>query len=182
MLDTLDLQSFMAEWTVLLERFGREPSNVVALGYYESLKVLTLSQFKFAARRVFVECDTLPSPRRILEMVIPPAKDRAVVEWDAILTAISRGKDAELSETGFKALRSVGGRTSVGQCNIMTEMPHMRRNFIEAYVSFDRISSMPAIGPSEPVASLPESNESNLKKLREMAAQIGGGSNGNSVR
>ena len=57
----IDQDVFNIEWAVICERCNRDPSQVLAARYYQSLSPrMTTDEFRVAARVVFEECEFLP--------------------------------------------------------------------------------------------------------------------------
>ena len=130
----IDLEVFEQEFSVLLDRFNYPASHPVLRRYYECLSAqLTTEQFVEAAKRVFIEDDFFPSPKRIVEKVKEGLGETALNEWNALMESIARNERCELSASGGFALKSIGGLQTVGFANSHSELPRLRKEFIAVY-------------------------------------------------
>lgn len=139
----IDLNTFEQKFSLLVGRFGKElPSEVIAEYYRMLCDRMTTEQFCQACDLVFFEEDFFPSPQRLLDKVKAKQSDLAVQEWERILKASTGNYPlVELSEPGQKALRSIGGLSVVGYANTQTQLPFLRRDFLEACSSFGAIGT-----------------------------------------
>lgn len=133
---TLDPGVFKNEWTVLCERFGREPSSLVAKRYYAWLKErLSTEQFVAGTRRIFAEREFFPRPVDFM----PPGGSvevAATEAWEAVVPLLrnTRLGTGALSEPARRAVQVMGGLERIGAS--VGDLPFRRREFMEFYRQF----------------------------------------------
>lgn len=152
----IDLEVFERKFSLLLKRFDKPIDGEVIAEYYRLLRgQLTTEEFAEACDRVFFEDDFFPSPQKLVDKARGSSKDLAAADWAKILAQSSNSSfnPPGLSEVGEKALRAIGGMWAVGHANIQTELPHLRRQFLEQWSSaksYEVIESRRMAGGSEP--------------------------------
>lgn len=129
----IDRSVFTREFTLLLERFGKDPHPLMTARYFEWLDArLNTQQFEQAARTIFAEDTYWPAPIRFLHAAKGDPAQLARQEWDALLQAAAKGELAPLSEAGKAALRALGGWARVAYAN-EGALPSLRKAFLESY-------------------------------------------------
>lgn len=105
----IDRRAFTAEFTLLLERFGREPHQILIARYFEYLNAkLTTEEFTAAARKLFEEARYWPAPIDFLHAAKGDPKRLAADAWGALLTAAQRGRPTDAPPEAIAALRRAG--------------------------------------------------------------------------
>lgn len=133
----IDREVFTREMALLIDRFNRPFSKPVAARYYEILcEHLDTGDFELAARLAFARETYFPAPLRLVELVQPSAKVAAGEEWERVLEAVRRGSGAELSPAGQRALKEVGGLWRIGHSDELTQLPWIKREFVQAFEEF----------------------------------------------
>ncbi|MFA5594871.1 MAG: hypothetical protein WDA15_06280 [Trueperaceae bacterium] len=129
----IDRTVFTREFTLLLERFGRDPHPLMTQRYFEYLNArLTTSEFETAARKIFEQDQFWPAPVAFLHAAKGDPAQLARQEWDALIESAAKNELAELSEAGKKALRALGGWSTVAYAD-QARLPSLRRAFLESY-------------------------------------------------
>lgn len=155
---------FAEEMSILQDRpwkgYVKELSPAVLHRYYEALtETLDDEQFISACKVAFIEEENFPSPRRLLDLA------------PSVSSALGR----EMIRLGINAELHPDWSARPAGAYIASDLSDRDSR---RYLAF--LQEIPSPDSVRVLSSAP--NESNLKKLREMTAQIGGGSNGNSVR
>lgn len=131
----IDRTTFTREFTLLLERFGKDPHALMTARYFEYLNArLTTPEFETAARRIFEEDQFWPAPVRFLHAAKGDPQQLARQEWDALIERAAKSELAELSDNGKRALRALGGWAAVAYAD-QARLPSLRRAFLESYTS-----------------------------------------------
>lgn len=126
---------FTREFTLLLERFARDPHQLMTQRYFEYLdQHLTTPEFEQAARQIFAEDQYWPAPIRFLHAAKGDPQQQARQEWDALIAEATAGKLADLTDQGMLALRAIGGWSTVAYAN-QAALPSLRKAFLESYSS-----------------------------------------------
>ena len=129
----IDRSVFTREFTLLLERFGKDPHALMTARYFEYLDArLDTRQFEAAARTIFAEDQYWPAPIRFLHAAKGDPAQLARQEWDRLLEDAAKGALAELSDGGKRALRALGGWARVAYAN-EGALPSLRKAFLESY-------------------------------------------------
>lgn len=135
----IDENVFTREIALLLERFNRQLSGPVIQRYHETLsKHLTTEEFVLAARLAFESEQFWPAPMRLVELVQSSPKAAAEAEWEAIMEAVRRNGTADLSPAGKRALKQVGGTWRVSHSDELTQLPWIRKAFVEEFEGYER--------------------------------------------
>lgn len=130
----IEAQVFTAKFDLLTKRFGKELHEKVFTEYYRMLSQhLTTEQFIEACDRAFFEDDYFPSPQKLVDKVKERPENKAREEWEKIMEAIRRGMNPDISDAGRRALRAIGGFSAVGQANTETQLPWLRKEFLQCY-------------------------------------------------
>ena len=129
---------FESEFSVLAARFNSQVGETVIARYYKALSCLSEQEFLVACERVFDDEDFLPSPKRFIEKV-RSADGMGLNAWAEILRAIPTGKEPPMSEIAEKAIATIGGFKAVKECNIQTQLPHFRRDFLSAFETYSQV-------------------------------------------
>lgn len=134
----IDRETFAREWAIMQNRFDKKFSDLVVARYYEVLsKQLSTEQFQAACLAAFTEDDFFPTPEKLIKRVQPDANQLALTAWESVLKAASNvSQGVALCAAGDRALRSVGGLSAVGYADTYTQIPHIRRNFLEAFKTY----------------------------------------------
>ena len=142
----IDKTTFTREFTLLLERFGRDPHPLMTQRYFEYLDArLTTEQFEVAARTIFAEDAYWPAPIRFLHAAKGDPAQLARQEWDRLLEDAAKGQLAPLSEAGKAALRALGGWATVAADQ--GRLPSLRKAFLESYGDQGQV----AVSPDRPL-------------------------------
>jgi hypothetical protein len=154
---------FAEEMTILQDRpwkgYVKELSPAVLHRYYEALtETLDDEQFLSACKVAFIEEENFPSPRRLLELA----------------PSVSAALGREMIRLGINAELHPDWPARPSGAYIASDLSDRDSR---RYLAFLQGLSSP--NPDRVLSSAPDEN---LKKLREMTAKIGGGSNGNSSR
>src|SRR5690606_10359412 len=89
----IDRRVFTAEFTLLLDRFGRDPHQLLIARYFGYLNArLTTEEFTAAARKIFEEARYWPAPIDFIEAAKGDPKRLAAEAWGQLLTAAQRGR------------------------------------------------------------------------------------------
>jgi hypothetical protein len=132
----IDLTLFSDRWANLTSRFGLSPDDEVFRLYYEELSVLlTDDEFRRASRKVITHSRFFPTVPDFVDAVRENPKEVATKEWDVIVEAAKNAKKPKISEMGQKALANIGGRIVIDQADPIHELPHLRRQFMDAFVT-----------------------------------------------
>lgn len=134
----IDRAVFMAEWSVLAERFGKYgESEIVPKRYFEHLSPrLTTEQFVAAARSLFASEEFFPTPDQFLEAAGLVGKAAAHADWDhvhAIMYGNARAFE-RLTEEGQRVVLLMGGVHGL-QSTHVDEAKWRRREFLDLYRS-----------------------------------------------
>ena len=154
---------FAEEMSILQDRpwkgYVKELSPAVLHRYYEALtETLDDEQFLSACKVAFIEEENFPSPRRLLELA------------PSVSAAVGR----EVARLKMNAVLHPDWQAPVGAyiASDLSDRDSRR------YLAF--LQGLPSPDADLILSSAPD--EFNIEKLRKMTAQIGGGSNGSSVR
>jgi len=129
----IDKNVFTREFTLLLERFGKDPHALMTARYFEYLDArLDTGQFEVAARAIFAEDAFWPAPIRFLHAAKGDPAQLARQEWDRLLEDAAKGDLAPLSDAGKAALRAIGGWSRVAYAQ-EGALPSIRKAFLETY-------------------------------------------------
>jgi hypothetical protein len=132
----IDLTLFSDRWANLTSRFGLSPDDEVFRLYYEELSgLLTDDEFRRASRKVITHGRFFPTVPDFVDAVRENPKEVATKEWDVIVESAKNAKRPQISEMGQKALGNIGGRIVIDQADPIHELPHLRRQFIDAYLT-----------------------------------------------
>jgi hypothetical protein len=135
----IDKTTFAREMALLQERFNRELSRPILQRYQETLsRHLSTEEFVLAARLAFDTETFWPAPMRLVELVQPSPKAAAAAEWEAVMDAVRRNATAELSPAGKRALKEVGGTWRIRHSDELTQLPWIRKAFVEEYEGYER--------------------------------------------
>lgn len=141
----IDRTVFTREFTLLLERFGKDPHQLMTARYFEYLDArLTTPQFEQAARIIFAEDQFWPAPIRFIHAAKGDPHQLARQEWDELLTAAAQGQLANLSPAGQRALRAVGGWRSIAFAQDGA-LPTLRRAFLDSFTTNDTNPQRPQL-------------------------------------
>lgn len=105
----VDRRVFTAEFTLLLERFGREPHQLLIARYFEYLDArLTTEEFQAAARRLFEEARFWPAPVEFLHAAKGDPKQLAGEAWQALIKALKAGRPHDAPPEAIAILKRSG--------------------------------------------------------------------------
>jgi hypothetical protein len=122
----------------------RSPSKETLAAYWLALAHLDDQVFMQAVSMCLRECTFYPKPAEILQRVerilanagVLPSEPEAA--WSEVMRKIS-GKEADLSNEAMqKTVRELGGLRRIGQANMESELPFIRRDFISRYAELRR--------------------------------------------
>lgn len=105
----IDRTTFTREFTLLLERFGREPHQLMTARYFEYLNArLTTEEFETAARKLFEEARYWPAPIEFLHAAKGDPKQLANDAWNALEKAMKTGRPQDVPGEALQTLRRIG--------------------------------------------------------------------------
>lgn len=105
----VDRRVFTAEFTLLLERFGREPHQLLIARYFEYLDArLTTEEFQAAARKLFEEARFWPAPVEFLHAAKGDPKQLAGEAWQALIKALKAGRPHDAPPEAIAILKRSG--------------------------------------------------------------------------
>jgi hypothetical protein len=132
----IDPVLFSHGWKQLNDRFGRNISDDIMAIYYDYLsEQMDDGTYAQAVLQCILKAQFFPSALEILHQVKEEPKAIATKEWDVIVEAAKNAKRPQISEMGQKALGNIGGRIVIDQADPIHELPHLRRQFIDAYLT-----------------------------------------------
>lgn len=132
----ISLDLFSARWANLSSRFGISPDDDVFRLYYEELSsLLSDEEFGRASQKMITHNRFFPTVPDFVDAVRENPKEVATKEWDVIVEAAKNGKRPSISEMGQKALANIGGRIVIDQADPIHELPHLRRQYLDAFVT-----------------------------------------------
>lgn len=106
---SIDRTTFTREFTLLLERFGRDAHKLMIQRYFEYLDArLTTEEFETAARKLFEEARYWPAPVEFLHAAKGDPKRLADDAWAQLLQAAQRGRPTDAPPEAITALRRAG--------------------------------------------------------------------------
>lgn len=125
---------FKDTWTLLCDRFARQPSTPLMLAYYRSLSPkMSTDEFRAAAQRVFEEREFFPRPADFLDTVKPDTEAEALGEWERVQD-VMRGlaKPDTLGPRGQHVVRLLGGVTKLRNTPV-DDVQWVRKDFLAMY-------------------------------------------------
>lgn len=132
----LDRSVFTREFTLLLERFGRDPHALMTARYFEYVsRHLTTEQFEAAARLIFEEDQFWPAPARFVHAAVGDPKQVASDAWSRLLAAASSGKSDSLGPEVIATLRRSGATFRDVELAGEYRLRELERAFVDAYQS-----------------------------------------------
>ncbi len=130
----IDQDVFNIEWAVICERCNRDPSQVLAARYYQSLSPrMTTDEFRVAARVVFEECEFLPPVAAFIAAIRPSVEAEALEQWELCEHVMGGSKQAlmRMSPTGRRTAQLLGGTDRLRNTKL-DEIQFVRRDFLVA--------------------------------------------------
>lgn len=136
----IDRTVFAAKFGLLLKRFDKQIDDEIIKEYYRLLNPeMSTDEFIKAYERCFFEEDFFPSPQKLVDKVRTDSKVTGLQEWEKIMDAAKRGTVAtDLSGNAYKALQAAGGYSAVHYADTRTQLPHIKREFLEAFASIEQ--------------------------------------------
>ena len=141
----------------------RSPSKDTLAAYWMAIGHVDDTVFMQAAGMCLRECTFYPKPAEILQRVerilanagaLPMEPETA---WSHVMGNL-RAREAELENNAIqRAVREVGGLRRIGQANVDSELPFIRRDFINRYTELRR--RMIAEDTSLTAQALPEPDQ-----------------------
>lgn len=133
----LDDTVFSAELTLLEDRFGRAKLTTEAkVRYYEYLaQNLTTTEFQAAAREIFNRDQFWPSPQRFVDVVRGSVKQRAEIDWQAVLHLAQAGETdlSTLPPAAVAAMRAAGGWRAIAYAEGAYQLEQLRKRFLAVH-------------------------------------------------
>jgi hypothetical protein len=131
---------FSSNWELLNRHFRHNCDAEIMRIYYEYLSPrMTTEEFVQAIEQVLVDENYFPPAVTIAEKAHGSSQAVAAKEWEVITEAAKQGKAPELCSVAQKALDSIGGRYLIERADIYREMSHLRRQFIDAFHTYQEI-------------------------------------------
>ena len=137
----IDQDVFNIEWAVICERCNRDPSQVLAARYYQSLSPrMTTEEFRVAARVVFEECEFLPPVAAFIEAVRPSVEAEALEQWELCERVMAGSKKAlmRMSPAGRRTAQLLGGMDRLRNTKL-AEIQFVRRDFLKLFGDAEEI-------------------------------------------
>lgn len=134
----IDRQIFQREFSLLFERFGRNPENASDLlitTYLQFLdQHLKTEEFITAARHIFNEDRFFPSPRRFVDVIRGNAKENAERAWREVLQLAQAGSSdlSGLPAATRDAVKAAGGWRAIAYADSDYALSQARRAFHDA--------------------------------------------------
>ncbi len=167
----IDQDVFNIEWAVICERCNRDPSQVLAARYYQSLSPrMTTDEFRVAARVVFEECEFLPPVAAFIAAIRPSVEAEALEQWERCEHVMGGSKQAlmRMSPTGRRTVQLLGGIDRLRNTKL-DEIQFVRRDFLKLFGDAEEIHRR----ETEPTA-LPVSDEAKGILASAVPALLGG--------
>ena len=128
----IDQDVFKKAWTLLCERFNREPSQVLMSAYYGTLsEQMDTEQFRRAAHQVFVEREFFPRPVDFLNAAQPDPRADALDQWEQC-QKLMRGDPVKLTDEGKRVVQLLGGERQLKETKL-DAVPFVRKEFLQLY-------------------------------------------------
>ena len=128
----IDEPTFRKAWTLLCERFNREPSTALMQAYYGTLSErMTTDEFRAAANQVFIAREFFPRPLDFLEAVRTDPRAEALDQWEQV-QELMRGNIHQLTAEADRVVRILGGPSQLRNTQLEA-VPFVRRDFLALY-------------------------------------------------
>ena len=137
----IDQDVFNIEWAVICERCNRDPSQVLAARYYQSLSPrMTTDEFRVAARVVFEECEFLPPVAAFIEAIRPSVEADAMEQWELCEHVMSGSTTAleRMSPAGRRTVGLLGGMDRLRNTRL-NDVQFVRRDFMKLFGDAEEI-------------------------------------------
>ena len=167
----IDQDVFNIEWAVICERCNRDPSQVLAARYYQSLSPrMTTDEFRVAARVVFEECEFLPPVAAFIAAIRPSVEAEALEQWERCEHVMGGSKQAlmRMSPTGRRTVQLLGGIDRLRNTKL-DELQFVRRDFLKLFGDAEEIHRR----ENQPTA-LPVSDQARKILASAVPALLGG--------
>lgn len=127
----INREAFDDAWTLLCERFNREPSRALALAYYKILSPqMDTDAFRAAANRIFRGHEFFPRPADFLE---GDAEARALTAWEQTHRLMRGFATADqLDPEARRVVRLLGGERKLRNTPL-DAVQYVRRDFLKLY-------------------------------------------------
>ena len=129
----IDQDVFNIEWAVICERHNRDPSQVLAARYYQSLSPrMTTEEFRAAARVVFEEREFFPRPVDFIDAIRPSVEAEALEQWELCERVMAGSKEAfmHMSPAGRRTVDLLGGTDRLHNTRL-NDVQFVRRDFMK---------------------------------------------------
>lgn len=144
----IDRRVFTAEFTLLLERFGRDPHQLLIARYFDYLNArLTTEEFTAAARKIFEEARYWPAPIDFIEAAKGDPKRLAAEAWGQLLTAAQRGRPHDAPPDAIAALKRAGATFRDVETASDYRLAELERTFKTEYTA-DTMPNTPQLPPT----------------------------------
>lgn len=130
----IDQHEFRNQWTLLTERFGRDPGDAVAAAYYEILSSeMDTESFRAASRHVFRHREFFPRPIDFIDATRPDIEAEALEQWELAPAAThDAGARSRLTKEARRVVDLLGGFDVFRQTS-PDKLSHVRREFMQLY-------------------------------------------------
>lgn len=134
----IDRQIFNREFSLLFERFGRNPetvSDLLITTYLQFLdQHLKTEEFVTATRQIFNEDQFFPSPRRFVDVIHGDPKQNAERAWQEVLQLAQAGNSdlSTLPPATRDAVKAAGGWRAIAYAENDFQLSQTRRAFHNA--------------------------------------------------
>ena len=164
----MNQDKFKQVMSMLGEQYNKSVTPLVLKAYWQALKHLSDEQLEQAAIDYISDpdvCQFWPQPGSLIAKIEGTSRDKQVVvqseaeqAWGAVLFHCERNgcrKPIDANEKVKRALKTVGGLSSVGMCDAK-QLEFKRRDFISAYANSELAEGSPTMimDKSEAKASL----------------------------
>lgn len=149
----IDRTSFTRDFTLLMDRFGRQMSEPTIAEYFRILNAeLTTPEFETACSVIFRLDTYFPSPQRFIDAARGSATENGQGEWDELVRLASKGDTnlEGLSPRAVGAMRAAGGWNAIAYAEGPVALATARKRFLEAYergLEREVRGSLPAAAP-----------------------------------
>lgn len=123
-----DRKEFLEIVLGFAELRGRQLSAPALELYWRAMESWPLSTFKAAAAHLVRTCEFMPTPFHF-EQLRRAGEPTAAEAWEQVL----KGEPLVGGSRTHRAAATIGGQYHVRHADLVHEVPHLRRHFIEAY-------------------------------------------------
>lgn len=167
----IDRAAFTREFTLLLERFGRDPHPLMTQRYFEYLNAhLDTPAFERAARQIFEQDQFWPAPARFVDLARGGStKELANTAWAEALRLAERGEypPLEALPAPVRAALKATPLREIAYADNEAKLARLKREFTSAYAA-----ALDAPTDTTPALEAPETT---LEPYTDLARFFGAG-------